>query len=292
MWDAVVAAHGEREALVSRHQGIRWTYAALDAQVERCARGLLALGVDRGDRVGIWSPNNAEWVVVQFATARVGAILVNINPSYRAHELEYALRQSGCSRADPRAPGSRTPTTSSCCEGVRRAGAARAHRPRRRPGTTLLARGDDVPVEAAPRARGRARVRRPDQHPVHVRHDRVPEGRDALAPQHPQQRLLHRRDAGLHAEPTASASRCRSTTASAWCSATSRSSPTAPASSIPAEAFDPLATLEAVAAERCTSLYGVPTMFIAELNASATSPSSTSPPCAPGSWPARRARSR
>src|SRR5205085_6749240 len=72
-------------------------YAELDAEVERCARGLLALGVARGDRVGIWSPNNAEWVVVQFATARIGAILVNINPSYRQHELEYALRQSGCS---------------------------------------------------------------------------------------------------------------------------------------------------------------------------------------------------
>jgi fatty-acyl-CoA synthase len=97
MWNDVVAAHGARPALVSRHQGIRWTYAELDAQVERCARALLAAGVEKGDRVGIWSPNNAEWVVVQFATAKIGAILVNVNPSYRAHELEYALRQSGCS---------------------------------------------------------------------------------------------------------------------------------------------------------------------------------------------------
>jgi fatty-acyl-CoA synthase len=97
MWNRVVAAHGERAALVSRHQGIRWTYAELDAQVERCARGLIAAQVEKGDRVGIWAPNVAEWVVVQFATARAGAILVNINPSYRAHELAYALRQSGCS---------------------------------------------------------------------------------------------------------------------------------------------------------------------------------------------------
>src|SRR5919206_1759641 len=96
-WDGVVAAHGDRPALVSRHQGIRWTYAELDAQVDRCARALTAAGVRKGDRVGIWSPNNAEWVVVQFATAKIGAILVNVNPSYRAHELEYALRQSGCS---------------------------------------------------------------------------------------------------------------------------------------------------------------------------------------------------
>src|SRR5213076_1538233 len=69
----------------------------LDEQVERTARALLAAGARKGDRVGIWSPNNAEWVIVQFATARIGAILVNINPSYRAHELAYALRQSGCS---------------------------------------------------------------------------------------------------------------------------------------------------------------------------------------------------
>jgi fatty-acyl-CoA synthase len=96
-WRATVEEHGSRDALVARHQGIRWSYRALDAEVERCARALLGAGVEKGDRVGIWSPNNAEWVVVQFATARIGAILVNVNPSYRAHELEYALRQSGCS---------------------------------------------------------------------------------------------------------------------------------------------------------------------------------------------------
>ncbi len=97
MWDEVVAANGDREALVSRHQDVRWTYAEMNEQVERCARALLAEGVQKGDRVGIWAPNVAEWVVVQFATAKVGAIMVNINPSYRAHELEFVLRQSGCS---------------------------------------------------------------------------------------------------------------------------------------------------------------------------------------------------
>ena len=96
MWAQVVAVHGDSPALVSRHQQIRWTYAQMDEQVERCARALIAEGVQKGDRVGIWAPNVAEWVVVQFATARVGAILVNINPSYRAHELEFVLRQSGC----------------------------------------------------------------------------------------------------------------------------------------------------------------------------------------------------
>ena len=97
MFTAVVAEHAERDALVSCQQGIRWTYAELDAQVERCARALMASGIAAGDRVGIWAPNVAEWLVTQFATARMGAILVNINPSYRRHELEYALRQSGCS---------------------------------------------------------------------------------------------------------------------------------------------------------------------------------------------------
>src|SRR4051794_36707538 len=78
-WAKVVAAHGDRDALVSRRQGLRYTYAELDREVERCARALLAAGVGKGDRVGIWSANNAEWVVVQFATARIGAILVNVN---------------------------------------------------------------------------------------------------------------------------------------------------------------------------------------------------------------------
>ncbi len=91
-----VNCFGDREALVSRHQGLRYTYAELDEAVDRLARGLLDLGIARGERVGIWSPNCAEWVLVQYATARLGAILVNINPAYRTSELAYVLRQSGC----------------------------------------------------------------------------------------------------------------------------------------------------------------------------------------------------
>ncbi len=86
----------DQTALVVREQGIRWTYAELDAQVDAFAAGLLALGLEPGDRVGIWSPNNAEWVVTQFATAKAGLILVNINPAYRTHELDYALNKVGC----------------------------------------------------------------------------------------------------------------------------------------------------------------------------------------------------
>jgi fatty-acyl-CoA synthase len=86
-----------RIALVVRHQGLRYTFAELTAAVDRIARGLLACGLVPGVRVGIWSPNNAEWVLTMFAAARAGLILVNINPAYRASELEFALRQSGCS---------------------------------------------------------------------------------------------------------------------------------------------------------------------------------------------------
>jgi fatty-acyl-CoA synthase len=95
-FDAAVAAHGEREALVVAFQGIRLTYHQLADEVDRVARGLLALGLETGDRIGMWSPNNAEWVYVQFAAAKVGAILVNINPAYQREELRFALTQSGC----------------------------------------------------------------------------------------------------------------------------------------------------------------------------------------------------
>ncbi len=94
--ERTVARVPDREALVSRHQGVRFTYAELDAAVDELARGLMDLGIEPGDRVGIWSPNNAEWVLVQYATAKIGAILVNINPAYRTSELQYALAQSAC----------------------------------------------------------------------------------------------------------------------------------------------------------------------------------------------------
>src|SRR2546421_254075 len=87
----------DRDALVVRHQNYRVTYRQLWDATTRVARGLLAHGVNAGDRVGVWSPNRFEWVVIQYATARIGAILVNINPAYKTSELEYALNQSGVS---------------------------------------------------------------------------------------------------------------------------------------------------------------------------------------------------
>jgi fatty-acyl-CoA synthase len=95
-FDETCAAHADRLALVSRHQNIRWTYAELKARVDAFAAGLIALGLERGDRIGIWAPNCAEWAITQFATAKAGLILVNINPAYRLSEAEYALNKVGC----------------------------------------------------------------------------------------------------------------------------------------------------------------------------------------------------
>ena len=94
--DRVAERDGAKLALVVPHQGVRWTYAELRAQSDRFAAGLLRLGLEPGDRVGIWSPNCAEWTVAQFATAKAGLILVNINPAYRVSELEHVLRAVGC----------------------------------------------------------------------------------------------------------------------------------------------------------------------------------------------------
>src|SRR5262252_1601990 len=92
---SVAARQPDALALVARHQGIRLTYAELADEVERVALGLLALGIEKGDRVGIWSQTCAEWTILQFASARVGAILVNVNPAYRTGEFRFAARHSG-----------------------------------------------------------------------------------------------------------------------------------------------------------------------------------------------------
>ncbi len=95
-FDRVVARFAERDALIVRHQEVRWTYRELKERVDAFAAGLLALGLKRGDRIGVWSPNNAEWVITQFATAKAGLILVNVNPADRLTELEYGLNKAGC----------------------------------------------------------------------------------------------------------------------------------------------------------------------------------------------------
>ena len=96
MFDQTVTKYPNNEALVVKHQNIRYSYAQLKGKVDECARGLLALGIKKGDRVGMWGPNRVEWILTQLATSKIGAIQVNINPSYRLQELQYALNQSGC----------------------------------------------------------------------------------------------------------------------------------------------------------------------------------------------------
>lgn len=96
LFDQTVEKYPNNDALIVHHQNIRYSYLEFQKKVNECARALLALGIKKGDRVGVWAPNCAEWTITQFATSKIGAIQVNINPSYRLHELEYALNQSGC----------------------------------------------------------------------------------------------------------------------------------------------------------------------------------------------------
>src|SRR5271157_4974345 len=96
MLDRTAAAFPNQPALVTRNTQDRLTWAELHRDVEQLARALMAIGIEKGDRVGIWATNRTEWVLTQFATAKIGALLVNLNIRYRAHEVEYALKQSEC----------------------------------------------------------------------------------------------------------------------------------------------------------------------------------------------------
>ncbi len=260
LWSATVATHGCREALVSRQQGIRWTYSELDAHVERCAHGLLALRVARGDRVGIWSPNNAEWVVVQFATARVGAILVNINPSYRQHELEYALRQSGCSVLIL-APGFKD------ADYVELLAGADAPAVRER-----IVLGADWDALLAGESGEELSAREADldfDQPINIQYTSGTTGfpKGATLTHH---NILNNgffigETLGYTPEDRVCVPvpfyHCFGMVLGNLAIVTHGACIV-----VPSEAFDARAVLEAVQAERCTSLYGVPTMFIAELN--------------------------
>src|SRR5688500_15550103 len=95
-FDRQVETFREREALVVRHQKVRWSWGELARRVDDFAAGLMALGLERGDRVGIWAPNTSEWTLAQFATAKAGLVLVNVNPAYRRTELEYAMNKVRC----------------------------------------------------------------------------------------------------------------------------------------------------------------------------------------------------
>jgi fatty-acyl-CoA synthase len=256
---------GEREALVSCAQGIRMTYAELDAAVDRVARGLLAMGIERGDRVGIWAPNCAEWVLVQYATAKVGAILVNVNPAYRTHELAYVLDQSG-TRLLVSAPSFKTSDYRAMVEEVR-GGCAELERvvfldsP---DWEALLAAGDDV-AAAALRERG-ATLSFDDAINLQYTSGTTGFPKGATLSHH---NILNNGFFVGELIAYSEADRICIPVPFYHCfgmvmgnlAATSHGA----CMVIPAPGFDPDATLRAVAEERCTSLYGVPTMFIAML---------------------------
>ena len=259
-----VAEHADRDALVSVEQGIRFTYAQFADEVDRVARGLMGIGVAKGDRVGIWSPNYAEWVLVQYATARIGAILVTINPAYRSSELEYVLNQSGISVLVA-VESFLTSDYRSMVDGVW------ARVPAERVIYLHTADWDGL-LEAS----GAVPARQLDQRTAQLAaHEAINIQYTSGTTGFPKGATLNHRNILNNGFFIGEA--CKYTSADRVCipvpfyhcfgmvlgnlACTTHGS----AMVIPAAGFDAAATLHACARERCTSLYGVPTMFIAEL---------------------------
>ncbi|MET7700259.1 AMP-binding protein [Streptomyces sp. NPDC005485] len=264
--DRAVAAWPDREALVDLPSGRRWTYTRFAADVDRLAYALLAGGVGKGDRVGIWAVNCPEWVLVQYATARIGAIMVNINPAYRTHEVEYVLNQAGISLLVA-SLGHRTSDYRAMV------GQVRGKCPQLREVVyigdpsweALMARGAS---EREAELRARAGELSCDD-PINIQYTSGTTGfpKGATLSHH---NILNN---GYFVGELLSYSeqdRICIPVPFYHCfgmvmgnlAATSHGA----CMVIPAPSFDPVATLRAVEQERCTSLYGVPTMFIAELN--------------------------
>ncbi|MFJ7203389.1 AMP-binding protein [Streptomyces sp. NPDC098789] len=263
--DRTVRRFPDRDALVDMAAGRRWTYAELGADVDALALGLLDLGIAKGDRVGIWAPNRAEWTLVQYATAKIGAVLVTVNPAYRAHELEYVLQQSGI-RLLVAAERFKTSDYAGMIEEVR---------PRcpELEFVVLL----EGPLWSSLSERGRSGDR-----------GELARAQAALSPDDPINIQYTSGTTGFPKGATLShhnilnngffvGELCHYTEEDRVCvpvpfyhcfgmvmgnlACTSHGATMV----IPAPSFDPGATLAAVQAEACTSLYGVPTMFIAEL---------------------------
>jgi fatty-acyl-CoA synthase len=263
----VAATYPDAEALVDVPTGRRWTYAQFDAGTDTLARGLIATGIAAGERVGIWSPNCAEWVLLQYATAKAGVVLVNINPAYRSHELAYALRQSAVKHlvsatafktSDYRAMVEEVRDGLDELERVTYLGSPEWD--------ALMAAGVLPPGSPDPLAEREAGLSFDD--PINIQYTSGTTGfpKGATLSHH---NILNN---GLFIGEG-----CRYTQADRVCipvpfyhcfgmvlgnlACTTHGACIV----IPAPAFDPAASLRAVQQERCTSLYGVPTMFIAEL---------------------------
>jgi fatty-acyl-CoA synthase len=269
--DRTVARVPDHDAVVSVHQGIRQTYAEFHAAVEEVARGLLALGIEPGERVGIWSPNNLEWVTLQYATAKVGAILVNINPAYRTSELAYALGQSGVSTL-VLAPRFRTADYVDMLGQVADQLPALGRRvvlggetPAGAMGWDELRQaGERVPVDRL----GAREAQLQFDDPINLQYTSGTTGfpKGATLSHH---NILNNgffigegcryTEADRVAIPVPLYHCFGMVLGNLACTTHGA------AMVYPSEAFEPAATLAAVQAERCTAVYGVPTMFIAEL---------------------------
>src|SRR5215472_984759 len=266
----IAATYPDREALVDVPTGRRWTYAGLDLDTDGLAQELIAAGIEAGDRVGIWAPNCAEWVLLQYATAKAGIVLVNINPAYRSSELGYALRQSGV-RLLVSAESFKTSNYRAMVDEVRSAPDAPEQLERvvylgSPEWEALLAAGPGIPGDLGPLAGREASLSFDD--PINIQYTSGTTGfpKGATLSHH---NILNN---GFFIGEG-----CRYTHTDRVCipvpfyhcfgmvlgnlACTTHGACIV----IPAPGFDPAATLRAVHEERCTSLYGVPTMFIAEL---------------------------
>jgi fatty-acyl-CoA synthase len=264
-FDRTVAAFGDREALVEHTTGRRWTYRELSDEVTAVALGLVDLGVGKGDRVGIWAPNCAEWTFTQYGTAKIGAILVNINPAYRVHELRYVLNQAGI-RTLVAAPSFKTSDYAAMIDEVRGDCPALED-------VLLIGREEWTSLQSIGRGGSVAHLSELQAEltaddPINIQYTSGTTGfpKGATLSHH---NILNN---GYFVGEM-----CNYTEADRICipvpfyhcfgmvmgnlAATSHGA----CMVIPAPAFEPATTLAAVAAEKCTSLYGVPTMFIAEL---------------------------
>ena len=282
-FDRIAARWSNREALVVRHQDVRWSYEELKERVDAFAAGLLALGLEPGDRVGIWSPNNAEWVITQFATAKAGLILVNINPAYRVYELEYALNAVGCKALITATTFKSSDYTAMLAElapeiASSGRGELRAERlPHLR---SLIQIGgqetgflafDEVAAEAGAAHRAglddlAGRLQFDDAINIQFTSGTTGQPKGATLTHH---NILNNAYFIGEAMRLADADRVCIPVPLYHCFGMvlgNLACMTHGATIVyPAEAFEPLAVLETVEAERCTALYGVPTMFIAEL---------------------------
>jgi fatty-acyl-CoA synthase len=283
-FDKVAARWPDQPALIVRHQNIRWSYGELKARVDAFAAGLLALSLSAGDRVGIWSPNNAEWVVAQFATAKAGLILVNINPAYRLIELEYALNKVGCKAlitADRFKASDYLGMLRELAPELDRSSPGQLHASRLPALATVIHIGageergcfrfDDVlgmSGEQHRAALGDLAPRLQFDDPINIQFTSGTTGapKGATLTHHNilnngyfigEAMRLTEQDRICIPVPLY---HCFGMVLGNLACVTHGA-----AMVYPSEGFDPLATLETVEAERCTGLHGVPTMFIAEL---------------------------